>query len=223
MVVFTIIFGKLANIDSDGLPYALFSFTAVVPWTYFSQALTGSTNSLISATGTFTKVYYPRLIIPLTPVVSKLIDFFIAFSILIIWLLVSGNIPGLNVVFVPLLIILMILVAAGTGMWLSALAIQYRDIKFAISFLVQLLMYAAPVVWSATAIDKKLVPLYGEWVTWVYGLYPMVGVIEGFRSALLNRPMPWDYIAMGSISAVVIFVSGMLYFRRTERVFADVA
>lgn len=223
MVVFTVIFGKLANVSSDGIPYALFSFTALVPWTYFSQALTNSTNSLVGQVSTFTKVYFPRLIIPLTPVVSKLADFFIAFVILMIWLLVEGHVPGVKILFLPVLILLMMLVAAGAGMWLSSLAIQYRDIKFAVTFFVQLLMYAAPVVWSSSAIDEKLVPLYGEGIKWLFGLYPMVGVIEGFRAVLLDRPMPWDYLMAGSLSAILIFVTGLLYFRRSERVFADVA
>jgi lipopolysaccharide transport system permease protein len=223
MLVFTVIFGNLANVPSDGIPYALFSFTALVPWTYFAQALTGSTNSLVGATATFTKVYFPRLIIPLTPVLSKLVDFFIALTILIIWLLVVGFVPDFKILFLPVLILLMMIVAAGAGMWLSSLAIQYRDIKFAVSFVVQLLMYAAPVVWSSSAIDEKLVPLYGPWIKWIFGLYPMVGVIEGFRSIFLDRPMPWDYLAAGSISAIIIFVTGLLYFRKSERLFADVA
>jgi lipopolysaccharide transport system permease protein len=223
MVIFTVIFGKLANISSDGIPYALFSFSALVPWTYFSSALTASTNSLIGAAGTFTKVYFPRLIIPLTPVFSKLIDFFIAFCILFVWLLVDGYMPGPKMLLLPFLILLMMITAAGAGMWLSSLAIQYRDIKFAINFMVQLLMYAAPVVWSSTAIDEKLVPYYGTWIKWVFGLYPMVGIIEGFRAALLDRPIPWDYLISGTASALVIFTTGLLYFRRSERVFADVA
>ncbi|MCZ6693423.1 MAG: ABC transporter permease, partial [Bacteroidetes bacterium] len=220
MVVFSIVFGKLAQIPSDGIPYPVFSLAALLPWTYFSQALSSSTNSLVTQSGMFTKVYFPRLIIPLTPVVAKLVDFLIAFVMLIVVMAYYNIIPGYEIVFLPLLIILMILTASGIGMWLSALAIQYRDIKFAMTFMVQLLMYAAPVVWPVSLIEEK----FGYTAKMVYGLYPMAGIIEGFRAALLgSRPMPWDIIMMGTITALLVFVSGVFYFRKMERVFADVA
>ena len=216
MVVFTVIFGMLLKVPSDGRPYALFSFAALLPWTYFSQSLTGATGSLIQGTNLFTKVYFPRIFIPLVPVFSKLVDFAIAFvflGFLMVWYRVA---PSSNIVFLPLLIVLMMLTSAGIGMLLSALAIQYRDIRHAMSFVMQILMYAAPVVWPVSKIPGGL-------RLW-YGLYPMAGVIEGFRASLLNTgPMPWDLIGMGTITAVVTFLVGALYFRRTERFFADVA
>lgn len=216
MVVFTVIFGMLLKVPSDGKPYAIFSFAALLPWTYFSQALTGSTNSLIQGTNLFTKVYFPRVFMPLVPVFSKLIDFAIAFVFLILLMVWYQIVPSWNVVFLPVLLVLMMLTSAGIGMFLSALAIQYRDVRHAMNFVVQILMYAAPVVWPVSKIPA-------DFRLW-YGLYPMAGVIEGFRAALLNTgPMPWDLIGMGSITAAVSFLIGALYFRRTERFFADVA
>ena len=220
MVLFTFIFGNMAKISSDGAPYALFSYVALVPWTYFSTAMTTSTTSLVSNSALLTKVYFPRLVVPMTPVLAKLADFCIAFSIIGVLLVVYGITPTANVIFIPLLIVVMMATAAGIGMWLSALALQYRDIKHAISFGSQLLMYAAPVVWPASLIAENL----GQTFQLFYSLYPMVGVIEGFRSAIIGtNAMPWHLIAMGSVSAAVIFVTGAFYFRRMERRFADVA
>jgi lipopolysaccharide transport system permease protein len=220
MLVFTVVFGNLASVPSDGIPYPIFSFTALLPWTYFSASLSGATNSLVGSSGLFTKVYFPRIIIPLTPVLSKLADFFIAFSILVLLLIYYQVSPNINLIYLPLLIILMIMTSAGIGMWMSALAIQYRDVKFAITLLVQLLMYAAPVVFPASLVRDKL----GEAAYFLYGLYPMTGVIEGFRAAIIGaNPMPWNLIWMGSIVALVLFISGAFYFRKMERVFADVA
>ena len=216
MIVFTIVFGKLAKIDSDGVPYAIFSFTALVPWTYFSTALTDASGSLIAGSGMLTKVYFPRIIIPMTPVLGKLVDFGIAMLLLFGMMVWFKTMPTIWALSLPLLILLMMLTAAGLGMWLTALSIQYRDIKYGMSFAVRLLMYAAPVVYPVSLIPDKY--------RLFYGLNPMAGVIEGFRSALLGtRPMPWDLIIVGSITAVVIAISGAFYFRRMERIFADVA
>ena len=220
MIVFSIVFGGLANMPSDGVPYPVFSYVALVPWTYFSTAMTKSTQSLIGGAGIFTKVYFPRLIIPLTPVIAGLVDFIIALGVVGVLMAYFHIVPTWNILWLPLLVIIMIMTSAGIGMWLSALAIQYRDVGLATQFLSQLLMYAAPVVWPASLLSDK----FGDTARLIYGLYPLVGVIEGFRSALLgHNPMPWDLIGMGSITATVLFVSGALYFRRKERIFADVA
>ena len=220
MIVFSVVFGGLAKVPSDGIPYPVFSYVALVPWTYFSTAMTRSTQSLISGAGIFTKVYFPRLIIPLTPVIAGLVDFVIALTVVGVLMLYYSILPTLNVLWLPLLIVLMVMTSAGIGMWLSALAIQYRDVGFATQFMSQLLMYAAPVVWPVSLIGEK----FGDTARLIYGLYPLVGVIEGFRSALLgHNPMPWDLIGMGSITAVFLFVTGALYFKRKERIFADVA
>ncbi|MCB9103897.1 MAG: ABC transporter permease [Anaerolineales bacterium] len=220
MIVFSVVFGRLAQIPSDGVPYPIFSYTALVPWTYFSAAMSSSTSSLVSNAQMLSKIYFPRLIIPLTPVLAKLVDFAIAFLILILMMVWFGIAPTLNVLALPLLVLLMVTTAAGVGMWLSALAIQYRDVNFAMQFVSQLLMYAAPVVWPASLIIDN----FGYAAYLAYGLYPMAGVIEGFRAALLGTvPMPWDLIGMGALSATVLLVSGAFYFRRMERFFADVA
>jgi len=220
MIVFSIVFGRLANVPSDGIPYPIFSYAALVPWTYFSTALSKATQSLIINRNMLTKVYFPRLVIPMTPVLANLVDFGIAFVVLGLLMAWYGIAPTWNILFVPLLILLMILTASGVGMWLSAMAIQYRDVQHAVQFVVQALMYAAPVVWPVSLITEK----FGPTVRLVYGLYPMAGVIEGFRSALLGtHPMPWDLILMGGLSATLIALSGALYFRRMERIFADVA
>jgi len=220
MVIFTVIFGNLAQVDSDGVPYAIFSYVALVPWLYFSTALSASALSLVSNTDMLTKIYFPRLVFPMTPVVSKLVDFVISFAIVFVLMALFRIAPTARIVYIPLLVALMMLTAAGAGLWLSAMSVQYRDVKHAMPFLTQLLMYAAPVVWSAALIEER----FGPTGRLLFGLYPMVGVIEGFRSALLNTgPMPWDMLAAGTASALVLFVSGLFYFRRMEAFFADVA
>lgn len=223
MIIFTFIFGKLARIPSDGIPYPVFSYAALVPWTYFATAMSNSTTSLLGNVGLVTKVYFPRVVIPLSPVLAGLVDFLIALVMLFLLMLGFGIVPTWQLAFFPLLVLMMVLTAAGTGMWLSALAIQYRDVRFAIQFLSQILMYAAPVVWPVSLITEKL-PVYGRLVRLAYGLYPMAGVVEGFRAVLLGQtPMPWDLIGIGTASATALFVSGLFYFRRMEKIFADVA
>jgi len=216
MVVFTVVFGNLAKVSSDGLPYPIFSFAALVPWTFFSSGLTLGSTSLISASSMISKVYFPRLVIPITPILGRLVDFCIAMVLLfgmMAWFRIPPTIWALTL---PMLVLLMLLTAAGLGMLLSSLAIQYRDINYAMAFAVQLLMYASPVVYPASLIPDQY--------RLIYGINPMVGVIEGFRAALLgSRPMPWDLLAVGSASAVIVAVVGALYFRRMERIFADVA
>lgn len=216
MIVFTIVFGNLAKIDSNGVPYAIFSFTALVPWTYFAGSLSASSGSLLSASGMMTKVYFPRLIIPMAPVISKLIDFSIALILLACMMFYYGFAPSVEIIYLPLLILLMMLTASGMGMWLTALSIQYRDINYGMGFFVQLLMYAAPVVYPASNVPDAY--------RTIYGLFPMAGVIEGFRAILLQTiSIPWDLISTGSIVALILFISGSFYFRRMEKYFADVA
>ena len=206
MIVFSIVFGGLAKLPSDGIPYPVFSYVALVPWTYFSASMTKSTQSLVQSINIFTKVYYPRLIIPLTPILSGLVDFFIALLMVGGLMAFYSILPTWNIIFLPLLVLLMVITSAGIGVWLSALAIQYRDVRYATIFLTQLLMYAAPVVWPVSLITDK----FGNTAKLIYGFYPMAGVIEGFRSALLGQnPMPFDLIGVGSFSALLILLTGI--------------
>jgi lipopolysaccharide transport system permease protein len=215
-IIFTIIFGNLAKLDSDGVPYILFSFAAMVPWNYFSNILTESSNSLIQNKAMLSKVYFPRLVLPLAAVFSKILDFAIAFLVMVGLFIYFNFVPNSNVIFFPLLLLILILASLGTGMLLSALAVQYRDVQYAMSFLVRILMYSVPVVYSISIIPEK-------WL-YLYALNPMVGVIEGMRAAFLGtKAMPWDLIAIGGIVSVLLFGFGAMYFKRMERSFADIA
>jgi lipopolysaccharide transport system permease protein len=216
MLIFTVIFGKVAKVDSNGVPYSVFSFAALVPWTYFANAVTDGCASLVTNTQLLSKIYFPRVVLPFAAVAARILDFAISFFFLLVMMLYFRIVPNWNVIALPSLCAILILSAAGLGLWLTALSIQYRDVNYAMSFTVQLLMYAAPVVYPTTSIPESL-------QLW-YAINPMVGVIEGFRSALLGTiPMPWQWIGIGAVSAVTLSVSGLVYFRSRERIFADVA
>lgn len=217
MVVFTVIFGNFAEIPSDGVPYPVFSLAALVPWTYFSKALSGSSSSLVSNTNLITKVYFPRLITPLAPVLAGLVDFAIAFMILAAVMLLYGLLPAASaLVVLPALILAMMSTAAGVGCWLAALNIHYRDVKYVVPFLVQIWMYLSPVVYPLSMVPEKYRLLYA--------LNPMVGVIEGFRAVLLDTSAVSPGLIFLSLGiGLLLLVSGAIYFRRTEDVFADVA
>lgn len=214
IVLFSIIFGKIAKIPTEGIPYILFSSVAIIPWTYMSQSMSQSSSSLVSGAGVMGKIYFPRIIMPITPVLAKLIDFGLSLLILAVIMICYGVLPTWNLLFFPIFVILMVSVSLGVGMLLSALAIRYRDVKFAIGFILRMLMYSAPIVYSAASIPDKY--------RFVYSINPIVGVIEGFRSCLLGTSMPWAFIWPGVISTALILVAGALYFRQMERVFVDV-
>jgi len=214
IVIFTIVFGKVAKISTEGIPYILFSTVAIIPWTYMSQAMTQSSESLVSGQGMLGKIYFPRLIFPMTSVLARVVDFGISILILLGVMLYYRVLPTWNLLLLPLFFIFMLSIPAGVGMWLSALAIRFRDVKFALPFVVRMLIYSAPIVYSAASIP--------ETYRMIYSLNPIVGVIEGYRSCLLGTPMPWTYIWPGIITAVIILISGALYFKRMERVFVDV-
>jgi lipopolysaccharide transport system permease protein len=216
MVVFTVIFGNFANIPSDGVPYALFSLAALVPWTYFSTALTNSSNSLVTSANLLTKVYFPRLVIPFSPVLAGLVDFAIAMAILLLAMLAFGFAPtAASVAVLPLVLGAVMMTAAGVGCWLSALNVQYRDVKYVVPFLVQVWMYSSPIVYPMSMVPERFHLLFA--------LNPMAGAIEGFRAALLGtQPVPWPMLLVSLGTSILIFVTGALYFRRMERVFADV-
>lgn len=216
MIIFTIVFGNLAKVDSEGVPYAIFSFAALVPWTYFSNSLTSSGSSLVVSKNLITKVYFPRLVIPVVPVLATLVDFLIALLILFGMTLYFGIHPTTKVLLIPLFTLIMMLSASGLGMWLTALAIQYRDVRYGLNFFVRLLMYVSPVIYSANTVPARF--------RYLYALNPMVGVIEGFRAAVLNnRSVPWDFLGIGMVVALLFFITGAIYFRRMENNFADVA
>jgi len=226
IAMFTLVFGRLAQIDSDGVPYAAFSLATIVAWTYFSNALTAATDSLVGNASMISKVYFPRIVLPLSAASAALFDFGIAFIFAFTVLITFGFIPTGGIVLLPLLIGLMAVTAFGLGLWATALAIQYRDVKHAMTFLVQLAMYASPVIYPTSKLPETYT-LPGNitiWPQYIYAINPMVGVLEGFRSALIGtRAMPYEWIAIGFLSATLVTLSGMVYFRSREKVFADVA
>jgi lipopolysaccharide transport system permease protein len=214
ILIFTIIFGNVAKIETDGIPYALFSTVAIVPWTYMSNAMTAGSSSLVSGQGMLGKIYFPRLIFPATPILATLVDFTISLLLIVIALIYYGVWPGVNLLLMPLFVLMMIAVPFGLSLWLSALAIRYRDVKFAMPFVIRMLIYSAPIVYTASAIPE----------TWriFYSLNPIVGVIEGFRACLLGTEVPWTFILPGLTTSILIVVGGLLYFHRMEKVFVDV-
>ena len=214
IVIFTIIFGKVAKVSTDGIPYILFSSVAIIPWTYISQAISQSSQSLIQGSNMLGKIYFPRLIFPMTPVLSKLVDFGISMVILLGIMLFYRVSPTWNLLLFPVFLLLMISIPLGIGTWLSSLAIRFRDVKQVMPFFIQMLMYSAPIVYSPTSIPEQYRLLYS--------LNPIVGVIEGFRACLLGTSIPWLYIWPGMVTAVMLVISGTLYFKRMERVIVDV-
>jgi len=214
MVVFTIFFGRLAKVPSDGLPYPVFSLTALVPWTHFASALAGGTASVGGYQHIISKVYFPRLIIPIGAVVAPLVDFAIGFAILIGFMAWYRIVPGPSIVWLPALMLLALATAAGVGVWLAALNVRYRDVRYVVPFVVQLWMFATPVAYPASLVPTR-------WRA-VYGLNPMAGVIEGFRWALAGGPAPGVITLVSAAVVAVLIAGGAIYFRRLEGTFADV-
>jgi lipopolysaccharide transport system permease protein len=214
IVIFTIVFGRVAKVNTEGIPYALFSTVAIIPWTYMSEAMNQSSQSLVTGHQMLGKIYFPRLIFPIKSVFSKLLDFGISLIILVGVLIYYRVTPTWNLLYLPLFFLMMIAIPAGVGMWLSAMAIRFRDVKHAMPFAVKMLIYVAPIVYSASTIPEAY--------RIIYSLNPIVGVIEGYRASLLGLPVPWQYIWPGVITGILLFVGGALYFRRMERVFVDV-
>jgi lipopolysaccharide transport system permease protein len=223
-LVLMLAFGYFANLSTDGSPKFLFYFCALVPWTFFSSAITDGTASMINNAPMIGKVYFPRIVLPLSAVVARLIDFVVAFVVLLVLLVVERMVPRATALTIPLLLLIALVASSGIGLWLSALSVQFRDVKYAITFVVQLLMYASPVIYSTSGIPETLtIGIFNVPARHLYSLNPMAGVIEGFRSSLLGTmPMPWTMISIGSISAVSLAVTGVIFFRAREQVFADV-
>jgi lipopolysaccharide transport system permease protein len=215
MIVFSIFVGRLAGIPSDGVPYPIFSFAALVPWTFFANSLTQSSNSLVSSANLIQKVYFPRLAVPIATVFSGLVDFVLAFFMLLAMMLYYGLVPTLNVIWLPAFFILALVTSLGVGLWLSALNVRFRDIRYIVPFLVQFWMFSSPIAYPSSLLSEP-------WRT-LYGLNPMVGVIEGFRWGLLGTSSaPGGIIAVSSLMAIAIAVGGAFYFRRVEKTFADI-
>ncbi len=215
MLVFSLFFGRLAHVPSDGLPYPLFAFTGLVPWTFFANTLAQSSNSLIGSQHLITKVYFPRLVIPISSVLSGILDFTIAFLLLIGMVLYYGIVPGIACLTLPLFFLLALITALGTGLWLSALNVEFRDVRYIVPFLIQFWLFSTPVAYPSSLLSEP-------WRT-IYGLNPMVGVVEGFRWALLKTTnTPDAALIVSAIAAMVLLITGALYFRRMERTFADV-
>lgn len=215
MVVFSLFFGRLAKIPSDGIPYPLFAYAALVPWTFFANGLSQSSNSLVGSAELITKVYFPRLIIPVSSILSGLIDFAIAFAVFILMALYYGIYPTISILLLPFFLLLGFTTALGVGLWLSALNVRFRDVRYIVPFLTQFWLFATPIAYPSSLLSEP-------WRT-IYGINPMVGVVEGFRWTLLGvETAPGGMIIVSSLVAVCLLVSGVFYFKRVEKYFADV-
>lgn len=215
MVVFSVFFGKLGKLPSDGIPYPIFSFAALVPWTLFSNGLTQATSSLVASSNLIKKVYFPRLIIPAATVLAGVVDFLLAFAVLLLMMLYYGIVPTVNTLWLPAFLLMTVVASLAVSVWLSALNVEYRDVKYVIPFLTQVWLFATPIAYSSSLLSEP-------WRT-VYGLNPMVGVVEGFRWALLGtNTIPGTMTFVSAGTALILLISGAFYFRRMERTFADV-
>ena len=216
MVVFSLFFGNLAKIPSDGIPYPIFSYAALVPWTFFAYGLQQSSNSLVTSANLLKKIYFPRLVIPIASVLAGVVDFLLAFLVLLLMMLVYGIVPTLNVLFLPLFLLLAFITSLGVGMWLSAMNVQFRDVQYIIPFITQFWMFVTPIAYPSSLIKNDLLRT-------IYGINPMAGVIEGFRWALLDtETVPGPIVIVSASAAVLLMISGTYYFRRMEKTFADV-
>jgi lipopolysaccharide transport system permease protein len=215
MIVFSIFFGRLAGVPSGDLPYPVFVYAALVPWTYFANVVSISSNVLVQHQGVITKVYFPRAIMPFASVVGGLLDFTIALSVLGVLMLIYGVTPSVAILAVPLLVAMALLTAAGVALWLSALNVRYRDVRFIIPFLIQVWLFATPVAYPSSLVPERWRALYG--------LNPMTGVVDSFRWALLDQPAPsFGLFGVSILVVLLVLGSGMVYFSRAEKTFADV-
>ncbi len=221
MVVFTLFFGRLARIPSDGVPYPIFNYSAMVAWTFFANGLSQASNSLVGSSNLLKKIYFPRLVIPIASILAGLVDFALAFTVLVPMMLYFGIVPSPNVVWLPFFLLLAFSTALGVGLWLSALNVQFRDVRHTVGFIVQFWLFASPVVYSSNLIENDLLRT-------LYGINPMASVVEGFRWALLGSASdqfkgPGAMLIVSCAAALLMLVSGLYYFRRMEKTFADVA
>jgi len=214
MIVFTLIFGGLASMPSEGIPYPIFSYSGLLLWIYFSNALTQSSNSLVGNASLLSKVYMPRLFIPTAPCLAGIVDYIIAMSILALMMIYYVFVPNITIILLPVIVFVTFLLASGLGYWLSSICVKYRDVKFVLPFFIQLLMFASPVIYPADMIGDNL--------RWVLDLNPMTGLINAHRACLLGHtPIDWYGLGISVVITLVIFVTGIIYLKRTEKDFAD--
>lgn len=215
MVVFSLFFGKLAKVPSDGIPYPIFAYAALVPWTFFANGLSQSSNSMVENANLIKKVYFPRMVVPISSVISGVVDFVLAFLVLLGMMFFYGIFPTKNIIWLPLLLVMAFVTALGVGLWFSALNVQFRDVRYTVPFLTQFWLFATPIAYPSSLLSEP-------WRTF-YGINPMVGVVEGFRWALLGTDTaPGPIIIVSSLVALALLVGGAFYFRRMEKSFADV-
>ena len=214
MLIFTVSVGRLPGVGPAGVPYPLFAYAGLVPWTLFATSLASASNSMVNSESIITKVYFPRLLLPFAAVGSYLIDFLVAMGVLVVLMLYFGVVPSLAIVWLPLLTLFALVTALGVGIWLSAINVRYRDVKYVVPFLTQAWMFASPVIYTTTLIPKS-------W-QWLYALNPMTGVLEGFRWALIGGPRPDQLIVVSALASCLVFATSLIYFRHTEQTFADV-
>ena len=215
MIIFTIIFGKIARLPSEGVPYAVFTYSALLPWQLFAYSLAQSSQSLVANEKLITKIYFPRIVIPMAPIFAGLFDFLISFAVFIAILVFYGITPGFALIYLPLFILLVVLTSLGVGLWLTALNVRFRDVRYTVPFLTQVWFYLTPVAYSATLIPES-------W-QFVYRLNPMIGAVEGFRWALLNKAAPeLSVLWVSAALSLVLLISGLFYFQKVEGEFADI-
>ena len=214
MLIFTLFFGRLAGMPSEGVPYSLFAYAGLLPWTFFANAVTNSGNSLVGNANLITKVYFPRMIVPAAAVGAGLVDFAVGFGLLVVLMAYHGVVPGVQILLLPLLLVQTTLLAVGVGFWMSALNVKYRDIRHALPFLIQLWMFASPIIYPASIVPAK-------W-QWVLALNPLTGILEGFRSSLFSHSVDWRSLGTSALLTVLIVTYAAYDFRRVERTFADI-
>ena len=214
MLIFTIFFGRLAGVASAGIPYPLFALAGLVPWTFFANAITASGNSLVGSANLITKVYFPRLIVPAAAMLAGLVDFLLAFLMLVILMFYYRVAITIQILFLPVLILLTALFSLGVGTWMSALNVKYRDVRFALPFLIQLWLFVSSVILPSTSVPQK-------W-RWLLMLNPMSGIIEGYRAALFGLPFDWPALGIASALTIVVLLYAIYAFGRVERSFADI-
>ena len=215
MVVFTVVFGRLARLPSEGVLYPVFALAGLLPWQLFASAFSGSANSLVGSGSLITKVYFPRIIVPIAAVLATLVDFAVSFAVLIGMMAYYHLVPTANIVFLPLFMLLALAASLAAGLWCSALNVQYRDVQYVLPFILQIWLLASPVAYSATLVTSPLTRFF-------FNLNPMTGVIQGFRWSLFSSPSPGPYLAISATIVAVFFVGGLLFFKRMENSFADV-